>query len=228
MSAKEHIAIIVDRRDFNALLTQQFAGVAARRTPERIADDLQVGLLDRSQVHQFSEPLQIGRLDVNLFVPGVRRLGLQVRIIRQRRDHCLDLACRLRQRRRAIGGRELDAVIFRGIMRSGEVDRPAGLMGYHCIGDCWRRRGFGNHYRRHSMRSEHRRSLGDKRLSQKSRIAAHQHRVRARLARDKLRNTGHRAADVVKGEFLGNNRAPSRRSELNPSGHSILPFRFSQ
>jgi len=135
VAAEKDVAIIVDGGDVDAVVAEDVAAVAASGSPEGIEDDLQVGFLDGGEVDEFAEALEVGGLDVD-FVEFLRCcLGMEIGIRGQGSDGGFDLLCRLGECGRAVGGGELDAVVFGRVVGGGEVDRAGSLVGDDGIGD---------------------------------------------------------------------------------------------
>ncbi len=129
MAAEKHIAIVMygGYIDASARAVLRWYSLATRPRRDR-EDNVQICLLDRFKVDDLCQPLEIAPLDVDLFE---LRLAL-LRFSGQLPDvsaaiQRFDFARGLRQSRRTVGRRELDAVAFRRIMRSGKIDRSIGL-----------------------------------------------------------------------------------------------------
>ena len=211
MTAEEHIAVVVNRFDRDAGLAQNTGGVAASRSPEGIVDHFDARLGDGLQIHQFGQPLQECRLHIGRLEAAFRRWGRRNRraVDLQRQNCCLNLLGHDRQRRATVGGRILDAVVLRRIVRGGKVDGPGGLHLAHRVGDGRRGRGLGNHNRSNASRGQTARRHVHKALAQKARIAPHQHAMRLRKRLHVGGNPGHRQLDIGHGKLVGYNRPPA-------------------
>ncbi len=150
---------------------------------------------------------------------GGLAVGIAAPLCCKRRNRRLDLLGHLGQRRSAVVGGKLDAVVLRRIVRGGKVDRAGGLQLAHGIGDGRRRRGLGNHDRRDARTGQHARRLVHKALAQKARIAAHQHAMRLRLRLHIGGNPRHRQPDIGHGKLVGHNRPPTRSAKPDPCRH---------
>ncbi len=64
MSAEQHVAIVMHRRDLHAGAAQQFVGVSPRRTPHGVEGHPQSGLLDDVEIDDFAQTLQIRGLRI--------------------------------------------------------------------------------------------------------------------------------------------------------------------
>src|ERR1700694_3587298 len=152
VSTKENVTGIVDGNDLDAHLAQHVIRIRPSRSPEWVIDDLEPCLANRAQVNDLFQPGQIGWLRINLLRPD-RVLAIRLSTIFRddARGYAIDgnqrfnLASNFRQGRGSIRGGELDAVVFRWIMRGSEVDGPLRLQANHFVSNGWRWSGLRNH-----------------------------------------------------------------------------------
>ena len=207
MPAKQHIAIIVHRRRFHAVLPQNVAAIAPRRAPEGVEDHLDPGLFYRRKIHQLRQALEV----IGFYVDPLELL-LDLRsgrnTVPQGNNLCLNLLGNLGKRRSSIRRRKFDPVVLRRIMRCRKVDRPVRLQPAYCIGDRRRRRGRGDHDRRDTVRGQQLRRLGHKHLPQEARVAPYQNPVRPRLLGHIPCDASHRPPNIRQSKLVGDNRPP--------------------
>src|SRR5947199_381863 len=120
MPAKKHIAVVMDGLHSNTSLSQQGIRVPTSGTPKRIKDHAESSFVNGREVDDFTEPLQIDRLGIELLCRSFLRAsaGDRVSCVNFR----FDFLGYFRQRGRTVWRGEFDPVVLRRIVRSGEIN----------------------------------------------------------------------------------------------------------
>ena len=101
-------------------------------------------------------------------------------------------------------------------MRGGEINDSICLVVNYSVGKCRSRGGLGNYKRRDSVRRQDFRRHRAESLTEKPRIASHNHACAQRLLRsDVAGDPAHGALHIGKGELFGHDRPPTRRAKLD-------------
>ena len=105
----------------------------------------------------------------------------------------------VRQRGTAVGRGEFDSVVFRRIVRGGEIDHAVRFVVDYGMGKRRSGRGFGDHQRRDSVRRQNLRRHRAESFAQKPRIASHDDPRPLRLLRCHVaRDPAHGARTLAK------------------------------
>ena len=136
-AAEVRVAVPVDELDVHARVPQKDVEVAARRAEARVDGHAEVRLPKHRGVDEAREPLEVRAARVDR-VRRRRRRRRRVRL-RRLRDLGLDARRDVGQRGRAVGRRELDAVVLGRIVRGREVDAARGAEAPDREGDDRRR-----------------------------------------------------------------------------------------
>src|SRR6185312_784645 len=142
-------------------------------------------------------------------------------------DDCsFNLAGDFGQGRRAVRRGKFNSVVFRRIMRGGEIDGAGQPESAHRIGNRRGGGGFGNYDRGNGRGREHARGFIHKTLTQEARIAPDQDPMRAWLRPDVSCDTRNGAPDIGHREFVGHDSPPAGRAKFDGCTHRLSPINF--
>jgi len=121
-----------------------------------------------------------------------------------------------------VGG-EFDAVVFRRIVRSREVNGTGSLERANRVSDGRRGRGVGDDDGRNNGAGEDAGRFGDKALAKKARVTTDENAMGLRLGLDVCGNACDGEANVGQRKFVGNDGPPSGGAEFNDGTHRCSP-----